>query len=47
LELGFERASGLSLRRAKARDKVRRQRQGVGMDGQTPGYHRFPVHALD
>ena len=37
LELDLKLASGPPLRPAKHGDQVRRQRQGVGVDGQPPG----------
>jgi hypothetical protein len=47
LELGLKLASGPPLRPMKQRNKLRRQRQGVGRDGQPPGHDFFTMSTLD
>jgi hypothetical protein len=47
LELDLKRTAGPPLRPAKQRNQVRRQRQGVGIGGQTPRHHFFTMIPLD
>jgi hypothetical protein len=46
LQRGVKLSSGPPLRRAKHRDQVSDQRQGVWMNGQSPGHNRVAVQTV-